>query len=151
MTRPKTERNKLILELRTKGLAFRQIFEELRKGGYTGLATPDSVKMQFNRLVKTKRITRKPERKKAIKPEKQIPIKPESQKKIKVTFQIPEKLFVKIRDPRRKIISRRMIFLLGGNFFFSQSSIKRGSQTALGLPLWSFHNHRAGTKILAAS
>jgi len=50
MTRPKTERNALLLELNKKGYNYRQIFEELQERGYRGLKTVKSVGMQLSRL-----------------------------------------------------------------------------------------------------
>ena len=50
MSKPKTERNALLLELNKKGYSYRQIFEELQKRGFSGLKDPKSVGMQLSRL-----------------------------------------------------------------------------------------------------
>ena len=50
MSKPKPERNKLILELADKGYTYKQTLEELRKKGFTGLKDPKSVGMQLSRL-----------------------------------------------------------------------------------------------------
>lgn len=56
MSKPKTERNALILELRDeKGYSFSQIDKELKRRGLTGLKDPNSVKMQYHRLKKAKK------------------------------------------------------------------------------------------------
>lgn len=53
MTRPKTERNKLILELADKGYTYKQILTELIKRRFAGLKDVKSVGMQLSRLRKT--------------------------------------------------------------------------------------------------
>jgi len=56
MSKPKTERNALILELRDeKGYSFSQIDKELKRRGFTELKDPNRVKMQCHRLKKAKK------------------------------------------------------------------------------------------------
>lgn len=50
MSKRKTERNALLLELNKKGYSHRQIFEGLQKRGFSGLKDPKSVGMQLSRL-----------------------------------------------------------------------------------------------------
>lgn len=54
MTRPKTERNKLILELADQGYTYKQILTELIKRRFTELKDVKSVGMQLSRLRKAK-------------------------------------------------------------------------------------------------
>lgn len=58
MSKPKTERNALILELRDeKSYSFSQIDKELKRRGFTGLKDPNSAKMQYHRLKKAKSLS----------------------------------------------------------------------------------------------
>ena len=60
MSRKKTERNELILELADKGYIYKQILEKLREKGFTGLKDEKSVGMQLSRLRKGKKVITTP-------------------------------------------------------------------------------------------
>ena len=96
MSRPKTQRNKLILELADKGYTHKQILEELRKKGFTGLKDKKSVGMQLSRLRRGKKpITT---------PSKQITKAPSKQRaKVKVKEEHERATYHLTREQRRDI------------------------------------------------